>query len=61
MQVRVVRMAVAQLLVAMPMGVRLSRWIFRSMLMLMMLVMHVWVTVRHWFMDVLMLMTLGRM
>jgi hypothetical protein len=59
MHIRRVRMCMFETTVLMPVGMRLADWIVRSMPMLMMLVMNVRVHVRHWIMDVFMLMTLG--
>jgi hypothetical protein len=59
MHIRRVRMCMFETALLVPMGVRLAQWIFRSMLMLVMLVMDVQVHVRHWIVDVFMLMTLG--
>ena len=58
MHIRRVRMRMFETTVLMPMRVRLAYWIFRLMLMLVMLVMNVRVHVRHHIVDVLMLMTL---
>src|SRR5262249_52114723 len=57
MHIRRVRMRMFETTVLMPMRVRLAYWIFRLMLMLVMLVMNVRVHVRHHVVDVLMLMT----
>jgi hypothetical protein len=58
MHVRRVRMRMFETIVLVPMGVRLAYGIIRSMLMLVMRVVDVRVRVRHWIVDVFMLMAL---
>jgi hypothetical protein len=58
MHIRRVRMRMFETIVPVPMGMRLAYWIIRSMPMLVMLVMNVRVRVRHWIVDVFMLMAL---
>ena len=61
MQVGVVRMAMHQGRVPMQMRVRLARWVFRTVAMLVMRVVSVPVLVLHRFVNVLMLMSFGQM
>ncbi len=61
MDVRIMRVAMAQLLVTMAVAVRLTRWIVRPMLMLVVLIVAVEVRVLHAFVPMLMLVTFRQM
>ena len=60
-QVREMGVAVAQPSVLMPMAVGLASEIVRTVFMLVMLVVNMCVVVFQWLMDVVMLMSLGKM
>jgi hypothetical protein len=52
--VGIVRVRMFKPLVPMRVNVRLARWVIRRVVMLVMLVMHVFMLVRHWFVYVAM-------
>ena len=61
MQVRVMRMPVDEANMPMPMRMRLTRWIVRAMIVLMMLVVTMPMLMLHGFVKVLMLVPFGQM